>query len=238
MNIILSKKDLVGLNASKALKSRYIEFDDLLEFKGESELNLFISKHESASRLKCFSCHSAGNFSKADFGGKSGILSVSNALVQSACFLKLKELLFPLGLSKLAVLEATHHGPSLDSPCLFLEVGSTKKEHGDSEYCKILAQTADYIYGNYSDIIDKNAVCAIGIGGGHYSYSFSKMVDKGVCIGHICPDYHLKDLDKEMFIQMIDKTAPKPSLVLINKKINKDIFVSYCKEMGLDWMVV
>ena len=238
MNIILSKKDTVGLNVSKLIKLRYIDFEELLDFNELSNLNLFISKHESASLLKCFSCHSTGNFSKADYGGNDYSLSISNALIQSACLLKLKEFLKPLKLSKLAVLEATHHGPSIDCPCLFLEVGSAQKEYSNKNYCEILAKTAKFIKDNYSKIMKNEAVCAIGIGGGHYSYEFTKLISEKLCIGHICPEYNLKNLNFEMFKQMINKTIPKPSLVLINKKVNKEIFVKYCQELKINYRVI
>jgi len=238
MKIILSKKDPVGLNVSKLINLRYIEFDDFLEFSEKSDLNLFITRHESISRLKCFSCHSTGNFGKAEFGGKDYTLSISNALIQTACLLKLKELLKPLKLEKLAVLEATHHGPSSDSPCLFLEIGSTKEEYNNIEYGKVLAKTAEYLSMNYERIMKSDAVSAIGIGGGHYSYDFSKLASDKLCIGHICPEYHLKELTKEMLKQMIDKTVPKPSIVLINKKVNKENIVKYCQELNINFKVV
>ena len=117
-------------------------------------------------------------------------------------------------------------------------MGSTEKEHNNKEYCEILAKTADYISDNYSKIMKSETVSAVGIGGGHYSYNFSKLVSEELSIGHICPDYRLKDLDKEMFIQMINKTVPKPSLVLIDKKVDKEVFISYCLELGISYRVV
>jgi D-aminoacyl-tRNA deacylase len=238
MNIILSKKDPVGANVSKLLKCRYIEFEDFLNFSEESDLNLFITRHESASLMKCFSCHSTGNFSKAEYGGKDYCLSISNSIMQSTCLLKLKELLKPLKLTKLAVLEATHHGPSINSPCLFLEIGSTEEEYNNKEYCIILAKTANYLKENYETINKKKCISAIGIGGGHYSYEFSKLVSEELSIGHICPKYNLKNLSFEMFRQMVDKTIPKPTLVLINKKINKEVFVKYCQELKISYKLV
>lgn len=238
MDICLSKNDPVGLNVSKILKKGYIEIDDFLDFERKSDLNLVISKHESQSKIKCFSCHSTGNFSKADFGGKDKSLSVSNALAQSHCFLRLKKELKKIKMQEYAAIEATHHGPSSNYPCLFLEVGSSESEHNNISYCNILAKTALWLKENYGKIMESKAKIAIGIGGGHYSYGFSKLVDENLCIGHICPAYHLDSLDKKMLLQMIEKTIPKPSLVLIDKKINKEKIKAYCHEIGIDFMVV
>ncbi len=234
MNIIVSKDDPVGRNVSGLLSLRYIEFENVLDCSKKADLNLFITKHESSSKMKCFSCHSTGNFGKADFGGEDFTLSCSNALVQSACILKLKELLKPLKLDSLAVIEATHHGPSNDSCNLFLEVGSTALEYDNLDYCAVLAKAAEYIFAEYESIMKSKARVAVCIGGSHYAYGFTKRVSKDFCIGHICPSYQLSNLSKSMLGQMIDKTFPKPSVVLVDKNILNEKILGYCKELGID----
>jgi D-aminoacyl-tRNA deacylase len=238
MNIILSHDDPVSRNVSGLLSLRYILSKNVLDCSKKADLNLFITKHESSSKMKCFSCHSTGNFGKADFGGEDFTLSYSNALVQSACVLKLKELLKPLKLDKLAVIEATHHGPSNDSCNLFLEIGSTDNEYNNLDYCAILVKVADYLFSEYESIMKSKARVAVCIGGGHYAYNFTKRVSGDFCIGHICPEYQLRNLSKGMLGQMIEKTVPKPSIVLVDKNVFNEKILGYCKELGIDCEVI
>jgi D-aminoacyl-tRNA deacylase len=233
MNIIVSKDDPVGRNVSGLFSLRYIEFGNVLDCSIKSDLNLFITKHESSSKMKCFSCHSTGNFGKADFGGKDFTLSCSNALIQSACILKLKELLKPLKLDSLVVIEATHHGPSNDSCNLFLEVGSTDLEYNNLNYCAVLAKVAEYIFAEYESIMNSKAKVAVCIGGSHYAYGFTKMVSKDFCIG-ISAFISIDNLSKSMLGQMIDKTFPKPSVVLVDKNVFNEKIFGYCRELGID----
>ena len=69
-------------------------------------------------------------------------------------------------------MEATHHGPFVDKPAVFVEIGSTEKEWNDKNNGKIIAET---IMSGLNDE-NENYKIAVGIGGGHYCNNFNKLV--------------------------------------------------------------
>jgi D-tyrosyl-tRNA(Tyr) deacylase len=59
----------------------------------------------------------------------------------------------------------------------------------------------------------------IALGGPHYLPNFTnKLVDTDIAIGHACPKHHIHNLTKELLQQAIDKTIPKPEMVLLDWK--------------------
>eukprot|EP01018_Ginkgo_biloba_P024419 Gb_13298 [translate_table: standard] len=96
-------------------------------------------------------------------------------------------------------LEATHHGPEVNKPAMFVEIGSTE------EYWKRqdAAQTIALVIwqglgldggsgvGNWSET-EKGKRVLIGIGGGHYAPRHTDIVLKsGVWVGHLLSGYSL-----------------------------------------------
>ena len=60
---------------------------------------------------------------------------------------------------------------------------------------------------------------AIGLGGPHYCPNFTKVIVRTeYAIGHICPKHQLQNLDENMLMQAIQKTIPKPDLVILDWK--------------------
>jgi D-aminoacyl-tRNA deacylase len=109
-------------------------------------------------------------------------------------------------------LEVTHHGPTnLKKPLVFIEVGSTEKEWGQVNACAVAADTIMNLSLNGKG-------SEIAFGGPHYAPKFTKLCLEGRNIGHICPKYYLDTLDENLFKQMVEKTVPKPSKAIIDKK--------------------
>ncbi len=62
--------------------------------------------------------------------------------------------------------ECTHHGPSINVPTMFVELGSSPKQWND----KLAAQTvARAALASIADFSSKSASAVLGIGGTHYS---------------------------------------------------------------------
>jgi D-aminoacyl-tRNA deacylase len=215
--VIVSKQDQAGMNIAKHI----VERDDLKLFIREeesihcenidkeidAEMFIFATKHESAAGKPALSVHFPGNFSKAEMGGKDKTLCKTNASLEKEFYLKLKELH-----EGTVTLEVTHHGPYLEKPCIFIEIGSTEKEWVNEEYGKIIAQTICEVTKEV-----KQYKTLVGIGGGHYSVTFGKVLERTeYAIAHICPKYQLENLDESLLKQML--SSEKVEFVVVDWK--------------------
>lgn len=244
LRVVYSTSDEASMNIRKFLKKsesyEIVETNDSLNYSDSSAgMNFFVSKHASVKNIKSLTCHTPGNFGTAEYGGTSGVLSVSNAKIQSECLRLLNSLNERNQWGFQVALEVTHHGPSLNNPCLFIELGSSAEQWNQDRYCSGIAAVTTELINNYEKIMKRNQVIAIGIGGSHYAPSFTHEVLKnGTSIGHICPDYALKHLNKELFHQMILKTVPEPKLVLFHKGVKSEdrkIIINWCDDYKLEY---
>ena len=113
-------------------------------------------------------------------------------------------------------MEATHHGPFLETPCLFIEVGSSKQEWDDDRACKVIAKTILESINSFKQ--NENYKVAIGIGGPHYCPNFNQIqLDNQFAISHIIAEYALP-INKEMIYQAISKTKEKVKYIIIDWK--------------------
>ena len=219
--VIASKQDKAGMNIAKHLapliKDRkdielFIREEDSIHCENidkeiDAEQFIFATKHASAKGVPALSVHFPGNFSKAEMGGKERKLCKTNASLEKEFYLKLKELH-----DGEVTLEVTHHGPYLDKPCIFIEIGSTEKEWVNEEYGKIVAETISEVTKNV-----KQYETLVGVGGGHYPRTFNKILERtDYAIGHICPKYQLENLDEDLLKQMF--SAEKVSFVVVDWK--------------------
>lgn len=132
-----------------------------------------------------------------------------------------------------ATLEATHHGPYIEKPVLFLELGSNEKYWKDKNGANIVAKSLINAIKQFNDkdnpIINNNLKnknngnegyesCFV-IGGGHYNHVANKAMQKSeLGVGHILPKYNLDNLDEEMLKQIMDKIIPMPKFALLDWK--------------------
>ena len=54
--------------------------------------------------------------------------------------------------------EVTHHGPSLDVPAMFVELGSSENQWSDSKAAEAVAHSAMYAVANFSNL--QTIVCS------------------------------------------------------------------------------
>ena len=121
--------------------------------------------------------------------------------------------------------EVTHHGPYLDTPTLFIEVGSNEEEWAKKEPAAVVAKSVLELLDSYryeEDFSDDIPVL-LGIGGGHYAPRFTDVVlEKKAAFGHMIPIYQIDagNIDDEMFDQALLKT-PNVSGIYIHRKSMK-----------------
>ncbi len=111
-------------------------------------------------------------------------------------------------------LECTHHGPYLEKPAMFIEIGSSLQQWQNKEAGKIIANAIINILKK-----ENNYKTAFGIGGPHYCNNFNKIMERSdIAVGHICPKHMLQFLNKEMILQAIEKIKEKTDFVLLDWK--------------------
>ena len=227
--IIASKKDKAGINITTALsqygKYNFYLVDDEIIYTESLDLNkinkydfiIFASKHKSEKKEKTLSIHAPGNWKNADFGGEPEKVCPASALFQKQFFEILNENVKEYELKDYNVtLECTHHGPLINKPCVFVEIGSTEFEWNDRRAAFVMAKTIKETIEKYQE--NPYREIAIGIGGPHYCPNFNKIqLNSNVALSHIIPEYALP-LTEEMLKQAIIKTQEEVDFAVLDWK--------------------
>ena len=97
-------------------------------------------------------------------------------------------------------LEVTHHGPWLNVPAMFIEIGSTEKTWPNEEAAELLARIiADGMaldgknnIGLWDEKANSGDLVLVTLGGGHYAPRANKLASMdGVWLGHMLATYAL-----------------------------------------------
>jgi len=219
--IIASKKDLAGQNIAKQLMLLHEypldisgkKVDVFLMNKPITELEnidleiaadvfVFASKHVSKAGVNSLTVHSIGNWDKALAGGRGRTLVPAAASLMKTYFKLLYQNAEKLDYE--VIVEATHHGPYLNKPTMFIEIGSSEAQWKDEEAGKVVAATIIDAIGSTNSKIK----VVVGIGGMHHSPNFRKiMLSESVGVAFVCPKHALEFLDLEMLTQAMEKSS-------------------------------
>jgi D-aminoacyl-tRNA deacylase len=161
--------------------------------------------------------HAPGNFRNADLGGKAFHIAKTSAFVLKFLFKALKKnkdnesSLNDYALS----LEATHHGPDIEIPCCFIEVGSTEKEWNDPVACLAIAKTI-YELNNFKE--SKELIPSIAIGGPHYCPNFNEIqLNSNYAISHVIANYNFP-ITENIINEAEKKTTEQIKEIIIDWK--------------------
>lgn len=152
---------------------------------------VFPSIHRSQSGERCFTVHPLGNpGERAELGGRPRTVVPTDPRGMAAVLRALEEGAGALGVS--ATYEATHHGPELASPAMFVEVAvAAGSEPSDAEI-GVLAQALRAARPDRADHV------ALAVGGGHYAPRFTDLArSRHWAFGHIFCRHALADLAPE-----------------------------------------
>lgn len=192
----------------------------------------FATRHKSVAKIPTLTCHTPGNFVKADYGGVDGQVSPSNPIFQKKVLNEIMNLSKALEVSFEVSLEATHHGPLTGLPTTFIEIGSDETYWGIKEAGEVIA-SAIYKSISYSEK-EKSFRIAAGIGGGHYCPKFTEiMLNTDIAIGHVIAKYNTPVTDsilcelikksKNLEVVLLDWKGIKERSDLKDKLTNRDI---------------
>jgi D-aminoacyl-tRNA deacylase len=233
--IAYSKKDIAGTNIVEQLKkicflpqfpiielSKETLYSDDLNEKNYPQLKnidfvIFASRHKSEKAEKTLSLHAPGNFRTADFGGKLGKLNSTSAFVLKYLFQELNKNAKEINEIYSVTLECTHHGPLIEIPCCFIEVGATENEWNDEKATRVIAKTILSLQ-YFDKAKTSDWIPVVGIGGPHYCPNFNKIqLESEYAISHIVPKYALPLT--ETFAQELEKkTIENLKFVLLDWK--------------------
>lgn len=178
------------------------------------QLFIFLSRHSSAKGIPTLSVHTPGNLAEAKFGGKPRKVSISPATAMKNALLEMSKLTKEKGLDYEVSYECTHHGPSLDAPALFVELGSSPKQWADIKAAEVVADAAVAAVSECS-----GCSVALGIGGPHYNKKFTKMaLNNKWAFGHMIPKYALSDVDTKIVKQCVERTMETVDCVVLDWK--------------------
>ena len=178
------------------------------------QLLVFVSKHKSVSGIPTLSVHTPGNLAQAEFGGTPRKVSISPASAMKDALLEMVKLREEMGLNYEVSYECTHHGPSLDVPSMFAELGSSPKQWKDVKAAEVVAHAVMVAVTKQSSY-----PTVLGIGGPHYNAKFTRIATSTqTAFGHIIPKYAIPQVDGEMVEQCVERTLEKVELAIMDWK--------------------
>jgi len=183
----------------------------------EVDFLFFASTHRSKKGDPSLCLHVSGNWRGADLGGKEGKVCLTSAFVLKYLFKKLnenakkdKEVSEKYKVS----MEATHHGPLLEIPSCFIELGSLENEWKDEKAAMVIARTILSL----QDFKSGDWIPCIAIGGGHYCLNFNDIqLNSKYAISHVIPNYSFL-VTETMIKEAEEKTSEQVRIALIDWK--------------------
>jgi D-aminoacyl-tRNA deacylase len=182
------------------------------------QLLVFVSRHSAQSGIPTLSVHTPGNLTdKAEFGGFPKKVSVSPASTMKDCLAEMMRLKEEMRLDYEVSYECTHHGPSLDVPAMFAELGSSPVQWKNLKAAEAVAQAVMHAISKQSKQSEYQAV--LGIGGPHYNDKFTKVaLETRYAFGHVIPKYVVAQVDYSMVRQCVERTLEKVEAVVLDWK--------------------
>ncbi|MBU1941867.1 MAG: hypothetical protein KKC68_08845 [Candidatus Thermoplasmatota archaeon] len=205
--------------------------------KKQPSLLIFLSRHTSKMGKPTLAVHPIGNYNTASFGGKPHTLVPSAPYMMTNLLRKINTYHKKTPLHYQVCFEVTHHGPYLETPTLFVEVGSTPTQWIQKLPAQIIAKA---IYNQITSPQNEQSIpTIIGIGGGHYAPRFTDIaLEKQVAFGHMIPAYHIdaKVITTKIVAEAIQKTPQAEAVYIHSKGLKKPQirqFKDICKTLDI-----
>lgn len=198
------------------LKEGAVDSQYLQEDFPDAEMVVFISRHSSQSGRPTLSVHTTGNFGEAGLGGLPRTLSVAPSMAMQVALRELSRLKVEMVLGYEVAYEGTHHGPTLDVPVMFVELGSSEPQWNDLPAARAVAESAVVAIANFSAA---SGTAVLGVGGPHYNQKFTRMGLAGeAAFGHMIPKHAVSQVDASMISQCAKKTLERVTTAILDWK--------------------
>ena len=164
---------------------------------------LVLSRHVSASKTPALTLHAIGVPGEAPHGEPGQAGGIKGGIVPpsprfGALFRTMSALAVDRGLDDEydLTLETTHHGPTLNSPTLYIEIGSTPNQWEDEQAARVWADALSACLGlsggNQVGSWEGHGDVMVGLGGGHYAPRHRAVISQtDVWVGHLLANYAL-----------------------------------------------
>jgi D-aminoacyl-tRNA deacylase len=161
---------------------------------------LFPSIHRSEKNVACLTVHTPGNPGpRAEMGGRPRTLCTADPSRMVSALRLLDEGARAFGMR--ATYEATHHGPAVELPAVFIEIGYGELPHPPPESVRLLADVIPRIAPSAGDRV------VLGAGGGHYAPHFTDLaLHRHWAFGHILSRHVLEGLDRATVAEAFART--------------------------------
>ena len=177
---------------------------------------IVMSKHAAKSGRPALTAHPIGNYHENEYGGREGTLvKASPASMTDA----LRRIMARNDMPENQIcFEVTHHGPYVDKPTFYIEVGSEQVHWENKHAAEILAHVIDELepHPEYPTLV--------GVGGGHYAPRFTEVVSGYKAnFGHMLPLYQMEGRDDEDIVRMVKMAceASATDMVYVHRKSMK-----------------
>jgi D-aminoacyl-tRNA deacylase len=155
---------------------------------------IFASRHRAESRIPTLTVHPIGNYASADFGGRPATLCKTSPQLMTSALRNLAK--SAKGLPFNISFETTHHGPILNSPVFYIEIGSFEELWEREDAAEAIAKSI-------LEVDDEGHPTIVCVGGGHYAPRFTEIaLSRKVAIGHMAANYALEAIDDKIIHQM------------------------------------
>ena len=166
-----------------------------------------LSRHSSSSGKPTLTVHPIGNYRSNDMGGRAETLVHPTPHLMSGTLRKIAELNKDPVYS--VSFEVTHHGPYVDVPTMYIEIGSDENHWGDANAASTLVDSL--ISAKEEDYPD-----VIGVGGGHYAPRFTDLIlSMKADMGHMVPNYQIQESSDDDVSRMIKTAAESTGTKLV-----------------------
>ncbi|MDH7563603.1 MAG: D-aminoacyl-tRNA deacylase [Candidatus Bathyarchaeota archaeon] len=212
-----------------------VQAQNLLDFFPNPKLVIFISRHSSLSGKPTLSVHTPGNLSDAVLGGIPKRVSISPANAMKTALKTMAKLKEERQLAYEVSYECTHHGPSLDAPTMFAELGSAPAQWHDSKAAEVVAHAVIKASSKFNL---PSAVAVLGIGGPHYNSRFTHMaLEEETAFGHMIPKHAIAEISTETLRHCVERTLEKVECAILDwkgiKGENKQPLIRMLEEVSL-----
>jgi D-aminoacyl-tRNA deacylase len=214
---VLTKDDFSIVQVDRIhLDEDYVDDRAAKELGAEVEVVIFASRHRAESRIPTLTVHPIGNYSSADFGGKPGTLCKTSPHLMTSALRNLAVNAKGMGFN--VSFETTHHGPIVNSPAFYIEIGSYEELWGREDAAEAIASS---VLGTRDD----GYPVVVCVGGGHYAPRFTEVaLARKVSIGHMAANYALGALSADMIQQMAAKSMGAKKVYFHRKGMPKPAY--------------